>query len=65
MEPLKLSLEQQFAIAAFKQQVNLMTHDQAKTFLCELHTQMVVREELYRRMLREQWNIESLPIIDK
>lgn len=62
MEPIKLSLEQQFAIAAFKFQVAQMSREQAQAFSIEIYTHMIAREAMYRKMLKQQWNIEASPI---
>jgi hypothetical protein len=52
-----LNIDQQFKIAAFKQQVSQMSEAQAKEFLVKLHEQMVVREVTYQELLKHQWGI--------
>ncbi len=53
-----LSMEQQFSLHAFKTQVSQMDLMQAQDFLLELYEQMMVRESLYREVLRHEWGLE-------
>lgn len=52
-----LSIEQQFSIRAFEQQVSQMSEQQAKDFLIKLHEQMIVREATYQELLKHQWGM--------
>jgi hypothetical protein len=54
----ELSLEQQFSLRSFKSQVANMTLDQAQGFLVELYEQMMVRDQLYKKVIKHQWGIE-------
>jgi hypothetical protein len=54
----ELSLEQQFNLRSFKSQVSNMTLDQAQGFLVELYEQMMVRDTLYKKVIKHQWGIE-------
>ncbi len=54
----ELSLEQQFNLRSFKSQVSNMTLDQAQGFLVELYEQMMVRDQLYKKVIKHQWGIE-------
>lgn len=54
-----LSLEQQFNIRAFEQQVQDMTHEQAQEFLVSLYRQTLLRENSYKSLLKQQWGIEN------
>jgi Phycobilisome degradation protein nblA len=51
----ELSLEQQFNLRSFKSQVSNMTLDQAQGFLVELYEQMMVRDQLYKKVIKHQW----------
>lgn len=55
----QLTLEQRFAIESFKQQVQQMSSEQAKDLLIKLHEQMIVREALYKKLLKHQWGLAS------
>lgn len=57
--PVELSLEQQFNLHAFKNQVAQMNLDQAQDFLVQLYEQMLVRETLYREVIKQQWGLEA------
>lgn len=52
-----LNLEQQFALRSFETQVGQMSESQAKEFLVRLHEQYVMREAVYKNLLKHQWNI--------
>jgi Phycobilisome degradation protein nblA len=54
-----LSLEQQFNIRSFEHQVKDMSHAQAQEFLVDLYRQMVVRENSYKSLLKQQWGMEE------
>ncbi|MCL1464128.1 MULTISPECIES: NblA/ycf18 family protein [Argonema] len=56
--PIELSLEQQFSIFSFKNQVEKMNHEQAQEFLVKLYEQMMVREATYKNLLKHQWGLE-------
>lgn len=59
MQPVELSLEQKFNLRSFESQVRQMSHDQAKEFLLKLYEQMLVKETLYRHLLKGAMGIES------
>jgi Phycobilisome degradation protein nblA len=54
-----LSLEQQFNIRSFEHQVKDMSHAQAQEFLVDLYRQMVLRENSYKSLLKQQWGMEE------
>lgn len=60
-KPIELSLEQQFSIRSFETQVQKMSHEQAQDFLIKLYEQMMVREAMYKELLKHQWGLESSP----
>lgn len=56
-EPVQLSLEQQFKLRSFMTQVKGMSREQAQEFLVQLYEQMIVRETLYKELLKNEWEI--------
>jgi hypothetical protein len=54
-----LSLEQQFSIRSFEHLVKDMSHAQAQEFLVDLYKQMVLRENSYKTLLKQQWGFEE------
>lgn len=61
MNPIELSLEQEFSIRAFQTQVAKMNLEQAQEFLVKLYEQMIVREATYQQLLKHQWGIDAGP----
>ncbi len=55
----ELSLEQQFNIRSFENQVKKMSHEQAQDFLIQLYEEMLVRENMYKDFLKHQWGLDS------
>ena len=60
-KPIELSLEQQFSLRSFQDQVANMSQEQAQHFLIKLYEQMMLRETMYKHFLKHQWGIESRP----
>jgi hypothetical protein len=60
-KPVELSLEQQFSIRSFENQVQKMSREQAQDFLVKLYEQMVLRENMYKHFLKHQWGLEPGP----
>lgn len=56
---IELSLEQQFSIRAFEMQVQNLTCEKAQEFLVQLYKHMIVRDQMYKKLLKNQWGIES------
>lgn len=56
-DSVQLSLEQQFQLRSFMTQVKGMSREQAQEFLVQLYEQMIVRETLYKELLRNEWQI--------
>jgi len=59
-KPVEFSLEQQFQIKAFNDQVCQMSSDQAKALLRELNTQLMMKETIYRELIKYKWGIEPM-----
>jgi len=58
-DPIELSTEQQFNLASFKSQVNQMSQEQAQDSLIKLHRQMMIRETMFNRSLRQSWGMDD------
>jgi len=59
--PIELSLEQEFSIRSFADQVNRMSREQAQEFLVNLYRQMMLKEEMYKHFLKHEWGLDSGP----
>jgi hypothetical protein len=59
--PIELSLEQEFNIRSFSDQVNHMSREQAQEFLVNLYRQMMLKEEMYKHFLKHEWGLDSGP----
>jgi hypothetical protein len=58
-QPIELSLEQEFHLKSFADQVQRMSREQAQEFLIMLHQQMMMRETMYQHFLKYEWNLDS------
>jgi hypothetical protein len=56
---MKLSLEQEFSIKSFANQVEQMSREQAQDFLLMLYKQMMVKDATYQQLLRQEWQLGS------
>jgi len=56
---MELSLEQQFALRSFESQVQQMSHEQAQSFLLLLYRQMIIRDAMYKELLKHEWRIDE------
>ena len=54
-EPGKLSLEQEFHLRSFSDQVKQMSHEQALESLVYFYGQMMLKETHYKALLGEAW----------
>ncbi len=54
----KLSLEQQFSLHSFANEVVKMDREQAQDFLVQLYKEMLVRENIYKDTLKHQWGLD-------
>lgn len=61
--PVQLSLEQQFNLRSFESQVMKMSHTQAQQFLVKMYEQMIIKETLYKQVLRHSLGIGPNPQI--
>jgi hypothetical protein len=58
-QPMELSLEQQFSIRSFADQVQHMSREQAQEFLLMLYQQMMLKEAMYLHFLKQEWKLDS------
>lgn len=58
-QPIDLSLEQQFNLRSFADQVEHMSREQAQDFLVNLYKQMMLKETMYKHFLKHEWGLES------
>jgi hypothetical protein len=56
-QPIELSLEQQFSIKSFANQVQHMSREQAQEFLLMLYQQMMIKETMYQEFLKHEWKL--------
>lgn len=55
----QLTMEQQFRLRVFSEQVQQMSAEQAKEYLLRMQKAMMIRENGYLEILRKTWNIGS------
>lgn len=53
----ELSLEQQFSLRSFENQVQQMNREQALEQLVKLYEQMLSRENMYKEVIKHQWGL--------
>jgi hypothetical protein len=56
-QPVELSLEQQFELRSFQDQVEHMSREQCVEMLPKLYKAMMERENAYKQMLKQEWGI--------
>ena len=56
----ELTLEQQFNLRSFESQVAQMSREQAQQFLVKLYESMMLREAVYKKILKHEWNISPV-----
>ncbi|NEQ20979.1 MAG: hypothetical protein F6K28_17475 [Microcoleus sp. SIO2G3] len=50
---MKLSLEQEFYLKVFEEQIKQISLEQAKVLLSQIQRQLLLREALFKKMLKE------------
>ncbi|MBW4616814.1 MAG: NblA/ycf18 family protein [Desmonostoc vinosum HA7617-LM4] len=58
-QPIELSLEQEFSLRIFADQVQQLSGEQAKEFLLMLYQQTMMREKTYQELLKQEWKRNS------
>lgn len=56
-KPIQLSLEQQFELRSFSDQVKQMNREQAKEALIYLYQEMMLKESAFKEMIAKAWGI--------
>ena len=54
--PTSLSLEEELQLRKFSDLVQCMSREQAQEFLIELHRQMMLKDKVYQRFIKQEWN---------
>ena len=57
-KPTSLSLEQEFQLKSFADQVQRMSREQAQEFLIMIHRQMMIKEKMYQNFIKQEWNLD-------
>jgi Phycobilisome degradation protein nblA len=57
-QAIDLTLEQEFDLRRFADQVQGMSHEQAQDFLVMQHRFMIVRETMYKQLLKHEWQLD-------
>lgn len=58
--PFQFSLEQEFSLRAFAEQVKDLSREQSQEFLVDLYRQMMIKESMYKQFFKKELGIESL-----
>ena len=58
MQDIELTLEQEFSLRNFTDQVQQMSREQAQEFLILQHKHMMIREIMYQEILKQQWKLD-------
>ena len=57
----QLSLEQEFNLRRFADQVRTLSPEQAQDLSLELYRQMMLKDNLYQEILKDYWGMTSVP----
>ena len=57
----KLSLEQEFSLRTFADQVGNLTSEEARGLSIELYRRMMLKDNFYDELLKDYWGISSFP----
>jgi Phycobilisome degradation protein nblA len=63
MEGIELNLTQQFSMKIYKDQINNLTHEQAKEYLLECLRQISIKDNIIKNFINEKMNSEFSPLI--
>lgn len=58
MQEIKLSPEQEFSIVSFAVCVKSLSHQQALVELVQLYSAMVIKEALYKQLLKQSLGVQ-------
>ncbi|WP_413165304.1 NblA/ycf18 family protein [Capilliphycus salinus ALCB114379] len=54
-----ISLEQEFQVQSFARKVETISQDEAKQLLVDLYKSTIIRENLFREIIKESWGIDK------
>ncbi|MDX2230345.1 MAG: NblA/ycf18 family protein [Leptolyngbyaceae cyanobacterium bins.349] len=57
-QDIELTLEQEFSLISFTDQVQRMSREQAQELLIEQYRCMMRRETTYRNLLKHEWQLD-------
>lgn len=57
-QTIELTLEQEFNLRSFSDQVQLMSLEQAQEFLLFQRKQMMIQEKMYQELLKHEWKLD-------
>jgi len=57
-QAIKLTLEQEFSLRSFTEKVQQMSREQAQEFLVLQYEHMMIRETMYQKILKHEWQLE-------
>ena len=55
---IELTLEQEFSLRTFADQVQQMSREQAQEFLLLHYKYMMIRETVYQEILKQNWKLD-------
>ncbi|BAY42806.1 phycobilisome degradation protein NblA [Kalymmatonema gypsitolerans NIES-4073] len=58
-QAIELTLEQEFSIRCFTDQVQQMSREQAQEFLILQYKHIMIRETMYQEMLKHEWKLDE------
>lgn len=61
-QAIELTLEQEFSLRRFADQVQEMSREQAQEFLVEQYRMMLAQEKMYQDLLKHEWNLNPVPL---
>jgi hypothetical protein len=56
MSEVKLTIEQEFEVRAFRERIQQITREQAIDMLGEMFQLWIVKEAMYRELLKQEWH---------
>jgi len=57
-QAIEFTLEQEFSLRCFTDQVQEMSREQAQEFLIEQYRLMMVQEKMYQALIKHEWQMD-------
>lgn len=57
-QAIELTLEQEFSLRRFTDQVQEMSREQAQEFLVEQYRLMMIQEKMYQALIKHEWQMD-------